>query len=82
MIDYTSLITDLDEKLSEYHYVSDSEIVIPNVQYISYIKDKSIFKVKNLCAVIDLPGNMIDIGTTKHFIQFLKIGRASCRERV
>lgn len=72
MIDYTSLITDLDEKLSEYHYVSDSEIVIPNVQYISYIIDKSIFKVKNLCAVIDLPGNMIDIGTTKHFIQFLK----------
>ncbi|MBN1869601.1 MAG: hypothetical protein JW847_03375 [Candidatus Omnitrophica bacterium] len=72
MIDYTDLIIALDNKLKEFNYVMDPQITIPNIQYVSYINDRSIFKVKNLCSVIDLPDNMIDLNTARNFMQFLK----------
>ena len=72
MIDYTSLIQALDTKLNEFNYINEPLIAIPNVKYVSYVKDRGIFKVKNLCSVIDLPDNMLDISTAKNFMKFLK----------
>ena len=72
MIDHASLIQTLDAKLNEFNYVREPVITIPNIEYISYMKDKSVFKVKNLCSVIDLPDNMVDIGMAKNFMKFLK----------
>ncbi|MCK5015078.1 MAG: hypothetical protein KAS66_14810 [Candidatus Omnitrophica bacterium] len=72
MIDYTGLIRSLDVNLSEFNYINEPMISIPNILYVAYIKDRSIFKVKNLCSVIDLPDNMIDINTAKNFMKFLK----------
>jgi hypothetical protein len=72
MIDYTGLISSLDINLSEFNYINEPMISIPNIEYIGYIKDRNIFKVKNLCSVIDLPDNMTDINTAKNFIKFLK----------
>ena len=72
MVDYKDLITTLDEKLNGFNYISDPMITIPNVKYIAYIKDRSIFKVKNLCSVIDLPDNMVNLSVARNFIIFLK----------
>ena len=72
MIDPADLIITLDNKLNGFNYVNEPEIVIPNIRYISYINDRKLFKVKNLCPLIDLPDNMVDVGMAKDFMKFLK----------
>jgi len=71
-MEFSDLIVTLNARLKEFNYAEDPKITIPNIHYISYIKDRSIFKVKNLCAVIDLPGNMVDLNTAGNFVKFLK----------
>jgi len=72
MIDYSELIQRLSTKLEEFQYVSDTEILIPNVQYISYRKSNEILKAKNLCTLIDMPDNMVDYTSSKDFFGYLK----------
>lgn len=69
---YAELIKCLDTKLAEFGYAGDSQISIPNIKYIAYIKNVNVFKVKNLCAVIDMPDNIVDSMTAKRFFTFLK----------
>jgi len=70
--DFSELIQSLNAKLEEFQYGSDTEISIPNVQYISYVKEKSFFKVKNLCAMIDMPNDIVDDSKANSFFTVLK----------
>jgi len=72
MTDYNDLLAGIEKKLGEYEYFNDIAISIPNVIQIMYLKNKTIFKVKNLCAVIDMPENIVDQSTAKRFFGFLK----------
>ena len=72
MSECTELLQKLNTKLGEFEYTSESEISIPNVKFIAYIPRKNVFKVKNLCAVVDMPGNISDLLTAKNFFEFLK----------
>ena len=71
-MEFSDLIARIDKKLKEFNYFDDPDITIPNIRYISYVKDRSLFKVRNLCAVIDLPDNMVNLNTTGNFMRFLK----------
>lgn len=72
MADYTELIEKIDKKLAEFQYGRDLEVFIPHVQYIAYVQNPGLFKVKNLCAVINMPADIRDILTAKRFFEFIR----------
>lgn len=72
MADYSDLIQQLDTKLNEFNYIRDNEIAIPNILYVTYVRSSGILRAKNLCAVIDMPDNIVDISTGSRFFKFVK----------
>ena len=72
MLDNFKLIDRLNTKLTEFKYSRNTVISIPSVHYITLIKQKNLFKCKNLCAFIEIPSKITDIITARYFLEFLK----------
>ena len=66
------LLEQLDEKLKTLHYSEADRHGIPNVSFVSYIKNPQTFKVRNLCAVLDLPDDTTDQKTAQRFFDFVR----------
>ena len=72
MSNYSTLIEKIDERLKQYNYFSDNEHVIPNALFISYVKNPGLLKVRNLCAVIDIPHNLVEKDPIQRYFNFIK----------
>ena len=72
MSDYADLIEAINTKLKEFEYTEEPNISIANVLYISYVKVKNPFKVRNLCALISLPVDVQDIKTAKRVLDTVR----------
>ena len=72
MSDYADLIRCINEKLKEFSYLEDPAITIPNILYISYVKVKNPFKVRNLCALLSVPENVKDVQMAKRFLDTIR----------
>ena len=72
MANYSRLIEKIDERLKQYNYYPHIEHVIPDALYISYVKNPELFKVRNLCAVIDIPQNLVKKDPLKRYFNFIK----------
>jgi hypothetical protein len=71
-INTTDLLTRIDKLLADFGYTKEKDISIPDVIYISYIKKPSPMKVRNLCAVIEVPDKIKDGMTAKMFFGFIR----------
>lgn len=55
MSDYSRLIEQLNAELDRFKYSITEDVDIPDVGYISYVKNPHPLKVRNLCALLDIP---------------------------
>lgn len=72
MRDYSSLVQHLHEQLKPYGYVQDFEHVIPNALYISCIRDHGLFEVRNACAILDIPDNLVRTDPLKRYFTYIR----------
>ena len=69
MSDYAQLIEQLAAQLERFDYVRDDNIVTPNVIYILYVKNPMPFKVRNLCALLDIPSEVKENSSAKEYFK-------------
>jgi len=72
MTDYSTLVDHIHQQLKPYEYVLDTDHVIPNALYISYIRDHGIFMVRNVCAVLDIPDNLTRTEPLKRYFHYIR----------
>ena len=72
MSDYADIIGCMNEKLKEFNYWQEPNVTIANVLYISYVKEKSPLKVRNLCALVDLPLDVKDLNMAKRVLDTIR----------
>jgi len=72
MTNYSTLVEELHQHLKPFEYVLDTDHVIPNALYISYIRDHGIFMVRNVCAVLDIPDNLVRTEPLKRYFNYIR----------
>ena len=72
MSDYSILIEKIDQQLQQYGYCRDNDHVIPNALYISYVKNPEMFTVRNLCAIVDIPYNLVSKDSLGRYFDFMR----------
>ena len=70
--EYAELVNGINEKLKEFNYYQEPNVTIANVFYIAYVKEKSPFKVRNLCAVINFSADVKDIKRAKVLLDTIR----------
>jgi hypothetical protein len=69
MSEYAQLIEQLHSRLEEFEYTAEDEISFLDAVYISYVKNASILKVRNLCALLEMPGAIKNTASAKVFFE-------------
>jgi len=72
MPEYEQLIEDLNKQLERFKYAMKDDIAIPDVGYISYVKNPHPLKVRNLCALMDVPDSIKETGAAKNFFNSIR----------
>jgi len=72
MSNYAQLIEQLNTQLEKFKYAAEDEIVIPNVIYISYVKNPQVPQARNLCALLDMPSTIKKNSSAKSFFKNLR----------
>lgn len=72
MIDFEDLKVLLSNCLEELSYKEETKITIPDVKYIAHTEGTKLLKVKHLFAIIDVPDNIVELKTAKHFFTFIR----------
>ena len=62
----------IGNSLERYSYLVERNITIPNVQYLSYVRNPQILRARNLFAILEVPGNVLENATAKHFFSFVR----------
>jgi len=68
----TQLIEKLNTQLEKFNYVREDNISIPNVSYIAYVKNPQLLKVRNLCALMDMPSVIKENSSAKNYFQNIR----------
>ena len=68
-MDINSLKVRLEECLAKFRYVQDETADIENIHFISLVKDKTILRVRNLCALIEIPDYIDSAKNARNFIR-------------
>src|SRR6185295_18590907 len=72
MTDYSTLTAHVHERLKSYEYVQDHDHIIPNALYISCIRDRGLFMVRNACAILDIPNNLLREEALERYFTYIR----------
>lgn len=72
MLSYDQLIYQLNMHLEQFGYVVENEITIPNATHVSYVKNETILKVRNLYALLEMPSGINENASAKIFFKEFK----------
>lgn len=72
MFNYENLIEQLNAQLLKFEYTAEDETNTSDVRYVSYIKNPHPLKVRNLCALIDLPSTITENTLARSFFHDLR----------
>ena len=71
---YSDLVNVVNERLKKFNYGADQEIKIPNIVFITYVKRPNLLKVRNLCAIVDIPSHLKDFSMIQGLFKNIETG--------
>jgi len=69
MSDYAQLIEQLTTQLEKFGYSREDNIDTPNISYILYVDKPPLLKVRNLCALLDIPSVIKENSSAKNYFK-------------
>jgi len=72
MSDYAQLIEQLNTQLKKFDYAQEDNIDISDASYIAYVKNPHPLKVRNLCALLEIPSVIKEDSSAKNYFKNIR----------